>query len=307
MSSPLPPQPQPSSPPTSPRSIEPRVVAAGAGAAWWGEGWRIFTSRLGTWIGIAIVYIIVSLALSKVPYIGGLAQWLLTPVFIGGIMLGCNALDRGEPLRFSHLFDGFTGPHFVPLLTIGVFNIVLAVVAVIACCAVIAAGVGMAGLTNLDKLSDDPLRMLGEFGFVAFLLLVLVLIAVAIYLMANWFAPALIVLGEARAADAMRASFRASLRNWVPFLVYGAIGVGLLLAVIAVFAMLVGVIGFGAVMTMVTGNGNWGSMIFGVLLILVAYVAVTVVVAPVTFGSVYAGYRDILAADNSATANAASR
>ena len=44
---------------------------------------------------------------------------------MGGLMMGCRALDRGEPLRVSHLFEGFQGAHFVPLMIIGAVNIAL--------------------------------------------------------------------------------------------------------------------------------------------------------------------------------------
>ena len=73
---------------------EPRVVEAGRGAAWWGEGWRLFTSNFWTWIGIMIIYIIISVLISIVPFVGTLGHWLLTPVFMGGLMLGCQAIDR---------------------------------------------------------------------------------------------------------------------------------------------------------------------------------------------------------------------
>ena len=38
---------------------EPRVVEAGRGAAWWGEGWHILTSNFWTWIGMMIIYIVI--------------------------------------------------------------------------------------------------------------------------------------------------------------------------------------------------------------------------------------------------------
>ena len=39
--------------------------------------------------------------------------------------------------------------------------------------------------------------------------------------MATWFAPALIVLHELAPIAALKASFYACLRNWIPFLIYG--------------------------------------------------------------------------------------
>ena len=104
---------------------EPQVVDAGRGAAWWGEGFRLFTASFWTWIGIMVIYIVISMLVNAVPYVGTLGHWLLTPVFMGGLMMGCAALDRGEPLRVAHLFEGFQGAHFVPLMIIGAVNIAL--------------------------------------------------------------------------------------------------------------------------------------------------------------------------------------
>jgi uncharacterized membrane protein len=99
--------------------------------------------------------------------------------------------------------------------------------------------------------------MLGEFGLVALLRLLLVLTVVAVIGMANWFAPALIVLREARPLEAMLVSLRACLRNWVPFLVYGVIGIVIMLAAACVFFVLAGVMGFGGLMAIFSESVNW--------------------------------------------------
>ena len=111
--------------------VEPRVVEAGRGFAWWGEGLRIFTSSPGVWIGVILIYAILTVLVSLVPFVGTVGQSLLTPVFMGGFMIGCRALERGEPLRVSHLFEGFQGPHFVQLMIIGAVNLGLVIVLVL--------------------------------------------------------------------------------------------------------------------------------------------------------------------------------
>jgi hypothetical protein len=297
MSTPFPPQPQLSQTPPNGGPIEVRVVAGGAGAAWWGEGWRTFTSNVWMWIGIVLAYGVISLALEKVPYIGELAHWLLTPVFIGGIMVGCHEIDRHEQLRFAHLFDGFKGPNFIPLLTVGAINIGLVLVAVCIGLLVLVGTVGMSGVMSFGNLTGDPWQVARGMGLGTFLIVVVALTLATVIIMANWFAPALIVLQEVRPVDAMLTSFRASTRNWVPFLVYGAIGVGIMLAVLAVFALLVGIVGIGAVMAMFQGSGagGWGSFILAGILFVVAYAIVLVIISPVVFGSTYASYRDTLA------------
>src|SRR4030095_6824497 len=115
-----------------------------------------------------------------------------------------------ERLRVSHLFDGFKSAHFTSLLIVGVFNIVLTAIAVVVAVVIMAGGVGLTAAMNFDQLTADPLKVLGEFGLVAFLLLLLALTVVAVIAAANWFAPALIVLREARPFEAMLLSFRAS-------------------------------------------------------------------------------------------------
>ena len=139
---------------------EPRVVEAGRGTAWWGEGWHIFASNFWTWIGIMIVYIIISILISLVPFVGSFGHWLLTPVFMGGLMLGCRAIEQEQPLRVAHLFEGFQGAHFVPLMIIGAVNIAITVVITALGVDAVAGGISLAGLTQSGAMGD-PFAALG--------------------------------------------------------------------------------------------------------------------------------------------------
>ena len=61
-------------------------------------------------------------------------------------------------------------------------------------------------------------------------ILVAALVALALMIpavMAIWFAPALVVLNDFTVGDALKTSFSVSLKNFVPFLVYGAAILGL--------------------------------------------------------------------------------
>jgi len=255
----------------------------------------MFRSSIGTWIGILVVYVFISWLLNRIPRIGAIAEWLLMPVFMGGIMLGCDALHAGRPLRIAHLFDGFKGPHFVPLLLVGVFNLVLCVLTVVVAVIVLVAGIGMSGLMNLADLPADPVELLRTLGLTYLLLIVLALVAFAVLATANWFAPTLIVLRGAKAFAAMTASVRASFRNWLPFLVYGLIGAAILIAAMGVFAAFVGVIGFEVILATLVGDAGWDAFTLGMILLGVAYVALAMVGSAVVFGSTYASYRDTLA------------
>jgi hypothetical protein len=276
--------------------VEPRAVAAGRGFAWWGEGWRIFLSSPGTWIVVTIVYGIVSVLVNIVPYVGAVGHSLLTPVFVGGAMVGCRALERGEPLRVSHLFEGFQGPHFVPLMIIGAVNIALA----IALLALSGGGIlGVVGLGDLSTLSrqTDPLAVpLGAMTGTALLVAVLVLVVSAAFAMLNWFAPALVVLRGLSGFDAMKLSFVSCLRNWLAFLAYGLVVVvaGILLTIVAV--ALVFVFGAGAIMSG-SLEGGIGAFIGFFFTLIGGAIALAVIVGPMAIGSVYAGFKDTLDAD----------
>jgi uncharacterized membrane protein len=249
----------------------------------------MFQSSFGTWIGILLVYIIITWLLNLIPRIGAIAEWLLMPVFLGGIMLGCDALHAGQPLRVTHLFDGFKGPHFVPLLLIGVFNLLLCVLTVVVAVIVLAAGLGMSGLMNLADLPADPWELLRTLGVTYFVLIVLALVAFTL------FATTLIVLRGAKAFAAMSASVRASFRNWLPFLVYGVIGAGILVVAMVVFVALAGVIGYDAIWAIVVGGAGWEEFTLGMGVLSAAYAALAIVGSAVVFGSTYASYRDTLA------------
>jgi len=288
---------------------EPRVVEAGRGAAWWAEGWRIFASNFWTWIGIMIVYIIIVVLVSLIPLVGSFGQWLLTPVFMGGLMLGCQAIDRGERLRVAHLFEGFQGVHFVPLMIIGAVNIAITLVLAALAVAGVAGSFSLIGMMQGGAMSD-PMGALGDmtrmFTGTGILLTLIGLVIVAVFAMLNWFAPALVVLEGATAVQAMKMSFSSCLRNWVPFLVYGLIGIAIgCAALLLLFGV---VLLFGASAILGGGGSNVLSALIGLAFLFMIVMAVfALVLGPIVFGSTYAGYKDTLAVGEAAPVNPAYR
>jgi hypothetical protein len=257
----------------------------------------MFRSRIGAWIAIIAVYFTISLLLNKVPRLGAIAEWLLSPVLLGGIMLGCDAEWRDRPLRLSHLFDGFRAPHFVPLLRVALWNAAFGCLGVIVAMIVVVVGIGVSGITDLANYADNPLRMWETLGITYLLIIVVGLVFVAVLAMANWFAPALIVLNGATALGAMKASLRASLRNWLPFLVYGLVGIAILIAAAALFGVLAGIIGFETFLGIFDSDGGVGTFTLAEGAVFALFAVLATVLAAMTFGSTYAGYRNIFAAD----------
>jgi uncharacterized membrane protein len=230
-------------------------VPASNALAWIG-GWAMFVKAPGVWILNVCLFLVVTLFVAAVPLLGSIAVNLLMPILIGGIMLGCKSLDEGNGLQVQHLFEGFKDKGgrlaMIGLLMFAyTFVIIMAVVIVM---------VIMFGAALLHVMSDQQAisSFLAERGILVFLLLVLVAVALMIPLtMAFWFAPALVVFHDLDAVQAMKQSFKACLRNILPFLLYGI--VYFVLMIVAMIPLLLGLL----------------------------------VIGPVGYGSLYASYKDI--------------
>ena len=217
---------------------EPRIVDAGRGVAWWSEGWRLFMPAVGVWILIVIILICLHVIGAFIPVVGSLAMQILFPVFSGGLMLGCRAIDRGNPLTVGHLFGGFS-QRTGPLIAVGLIYTGLAILIMLIVAGMMIAIFGVAILGMLTGAADPSQTgvALGSvvvavlLGILFFLLLLLPLI------MAVWFAPALVMLGGLSPGAAMKTSFHGCLRNIIPFLVYGAIGIVLAMIATIPFAL----------------------------------------------------------------------
>jgi uncharacterized membrane protein len=191
-----------------------RMVPAGHGWQWIVDGFNVFKLNPGIWILNLIILVAITFALAFIPFIGQLALNLLFPVFMGGLMLGCQALAHNEPLEVAHLFAGFR-EKAGPLILVAVFNLIGAILIMI----VVAALFGFSMFTVMFRGSGSGVNA------AALLLMVLVMMALFIpLLMAVWFAPALVVFHDLQPLEAMKQSFSGCLKNIVPFLVYGIIG-----------------------------------------------------------------------------------
>jgi uncharacterized membrane protein len=105
-----------------------------------------------------------------------------------------------------------------------------------------------------QEVTPEQLQSMG----IGLVLGVLVALALAVpFAMAFWFAPALVVIHDLGAIEALKLSFLGCLRNIIPFLLYGIIA--FVLFMVATLPLMLG----------------WLVMI------------------PVLFGSTYAGYKDI--------------
>ena len=233
-------------------------VSAGAGAAWIGVGWKLFAKAPLMWIVALLVLVVIAVVVNLVPIIGSIAFQIATPVFYAGLIVACRSLERGGDFELEHIFAGFK-TQFTSLVVVGAVFLVgmLVILAVFA----LFVGFGVMGAV-ISGSTDDIAPALAASGF-AILIGTLVMLALMIpLLMAYWFAPALVIMHGVGAVPAMKASFGACLRNFIPFLVYGIIM--LVLCFIAMIPLGLGLL----------------------------------VWIPVSFTSTYAAYRDIFTEDS---------
>jgi hypothetical protein len=208
---------------------EGRLVPLSHGYRWLQRGWAIFRTAPGTWIGIAVACMGVLLILGSIPLLNVVVN-LLAPVFIGGLSIGCRAIDDGEGIRFAHLFAGFSRRPGT-LLMVGLLYL-LGLLAMAIIIGVFAALTGAMALGTAAGAGDEAAMW-------TFLLSVGVMILVFTPLaMAVWLAPPLVVLHDFSASQAIWTSLRVALRNFPPFMVYGVLV--LLLAVCASLPLLLG-------------------------------------------------------------------
>jgi uncharacterized membrane protein len=246
--------------------MTPRTVGAGNGWTWIADGFSLFAKNAVMWVVLAVILIVCVVVINLIPLLGGLAFALLWPVLVGGLLLGCRALDNGQALEVPHLFAGFqSGDRLQHLIIVGAAYLVATIVALL----ILVVAIGLPALGAL-RAGGSPsggtvMSMLGTFAFGLLLALALMVPV----MMAMWFAPPLILFNNMTAVDAMKLSFSACLRNIVPFLIYG---------VIAFVLNIIAAIPFG----------------LGYLVLL-----------PVLVCSLYAGYKDIFTDSAPAAADAA--
>ncbi len=208
-------------------------VATGNGWSWIADAWALTGQQRGTWIGLFVLFAVLVIVLSLIPFLGSLLLMLLTPVLYGGIMLGCDAQRRGERMEVGHLFSGFKA-HTGKLIAVGAITLV----AFLAIFVVIMLIFGF-GMMSMMMGGGEPTPEQLQTGLASILIAVLVMagLSIPIY-MAIWFSTPLITLGGMDVGAALKTSFFACLKNILPFLVWGVMM--FVLAIVASIPLMLG-------------------------------------------------------------------
>jgi uncharacterized membrane protein len=210
---------------------EGRGLPAGNGWRWIADAWAFTSEQRWTFVGVFLLLFLLQLAVNFVPIIGPIAMGFVFPVLLGGILLGCDAVRRGERLEVGHLFAGFQR-HAGKLMTVGAISLAFGILMALVMLMIV--GTSFAPFL-LGGEQPNPEQAMGL--LLPMLLAMCVVVALSLPLtMAMLFTPALIVLNESEVVPALKTSFFACLKNILPFLVWSIAIFGLsILAAIPFF------------------------------------------------------------------------
>ncbi len=193
------------------------------GFEWVRLAYRMFRGAPWRWLALAGLYVLVIIACRFLPFVGGLAPFLVKPLLSVGFLAGAWRQERGERPIATDLLRGFRSNVWA-LLPLGVIFVVGSGLA-IAATALIDQG-RLLGLmidpapADLDqeasaqRITDtlaDPKVHAG---------MLFAAVCMVPTLLALWWAPALVVFQDAGVVKALRASFRAAAANWRALLRY---------------------------------------------------------------------------------------
>lgn len=213
----------------------PRRVAAGEGINWVISAFKLFfKSPLILSVGAAM-FLGALLILQLLPVAGSGLSEIVTPLLVAGFMRAFRTIDEGEDPELPHLLAGFKS-HLLPLATVGaVYLGVLFVIMMLMKLLGVDYAAMMQSLQTGTSLEQLAASLQGKS---ALLLLGLALMLPTVA--ATWFAPALILFGNAAPLQAMGLSLKACLRNWPAMLLNGLAMIPVfLLAAIPIVGMLV--------------------------------------------------------------------
>ena len=253
------------------------VVSFARGAAWLGEGWRLYRSAPLTWLMLVFLYWILMSMVSALPLAGVAIALTLIPAFSVGFMAASRSCAAGRTPGIADLFAGFRGTLQVQLALGAAYFALLAAVLWLT---TLADGGALARWMTTGARPDEQTLM--SDGFLG--ALALAAAGYAPVMMLYWFAPVLAAWHGTGAVKALFFSLAACLVNWRALTGYGVAAA--LVTIVIPFLVL-------SVLLLVSG-GRHQTGVMGVMLPLL------LALMPMLYASFYAGYRDIFGAATAA-------
>ncbi len=198
-----------------------RHVDINRGVEWIGSGFNLFMKKPGELIIAGLALFVVSFILNWVPVIGSGLATMAGVVAAGAIMRACQAFEDGQdPVAAAKAAAGAS-----PLFILGLIAAGMGVV------------IGLLGLMMTAMVIGAAfISVNAAIGLGAVTGLLMMFISIPM-IMALWLAPGLVIMKGVQPVEAIRLSFVASIKNFLPFIIF------YVLAAIASFlgAMLMGI------------------------------------------------------------------
>ena len=258
-------------------------VEPARGATWLRDAFRLFVRRPLPFTMLFIVFMATALAISLLPFIGGLLQMMMPPLLSLGFMIASQSALLGERIHPSQFIEPLRGdPARRRSLLLLCLIYGLSAVGILLLCQAIAgpAGAQLQDLMARGQPSQTEVVALLSDGALQTTLLVGLALG-ALLTVPFWHAPALVHWGGQGVGQALFSSTLAVWRSKGAFLVYGMTWVGLCLGFAIVVELLFGLL----------GTGDLGSLLvlpLGLMLSTVFYVSLLFTFND-SFGSADAG------------------
>jgi uncharacterized membrane protein len=215
-----------------------KTVDSGRGVGWIGDGWNLVKGQLGAWILLVIVYLVIEIVLQIIPFVGGIVAALISPGLVAGMFLAARYADESKTVDLNLLFQPLMEPRTRgSLLTLGAMAIVFSILIALIFVAMLGGTVGLSEDASNGEAMMSGMMMSGMMG-IGFGGMVLMLLLVAVYSMAMWFAAPLVLFAGVAPIEALKISFKAVLANWLPALVFGLLVI--VLGIVASIPLMLG-------------------------------------------------------------------
>jgi hypothetical protein len=138
-------------------------LPARVGWHWIKQGWTLFRKQPGGMMALLFVCMFASLIIMLLPVLGQILWALLMPMFTIALLQGCAEIDQGRRALPQFLLAGFQSPMRKHLLGMGLLNLLLMLLAMVAIYGI--SGEAMEGLrTAQARGSLKPEDVEGLFG-----------------------------------------------------------------------------------------------------------------------------------------------
>ena len=192
-------------------------VPASAGFAWIKMSFLLFRAQPTGWLALLAVWMLASLGLLIVPFIGGAIFGILQPGFFASFVIAARDQEAGLPVGAHQLLAAFRF-NGKPLITIGSITL-LANLLVFAILAMLGFPLTMeAGADSMPDMAAYAQTLQGK-EWIVWLGLALSMVVKGVL----WFTCALLALNQMPAIHAIRWSFYALVANFVPMLVFAVL------------------------------------------------------------------------------------